>query len=163
MERAMLPPKSRKGLNSPRPHPNARGFTLIELMIVIAIIAIILTLAVPVYSNYSIRTKVGEALSVGAAAKTATGATCVETRNLPALTNNAAGYSFIPSAYVESVEISGPCTAPVITLTTQNTGASEPIVLTLTGDLSALSGRINWVCSTDASFIYVPSDCRNSS
>ena len=43
--------------------PFARGFTLIELMIVVAIIAIIISLALPVYTNYTTRAKVGEALS----------------------------------------------------------------------------------------------------
>ncbi|MEJ2385201.1 MAG: prepilin-type N-terminal cleavage/methylation domain-containing protein, partial [Xanthomonadales bacterium] len=42
----------------------SKGFTLIELMIVIAIIAILLALAIPAYQDYTIRTKVGEGLSV---------------------------------------------------------------------------------------------------
>ena len=55
-----------------------KGFTLIELMIVIAVIAILLSLAVPVYSNYSTRAKIAEGMSVAAAAKTATRAACQE-------------------------------------------------------------------------------------
>jgi type IV pilus assembly protein PilA len=47
-----------------------KGFTLIELIIVIAIISIIFTLALPLYSNYMIRAKVGEALSIGIAGAT---------------------------------------------------------------------------------------------
>ena len=152
-------------LKTCRRHPllpnTGRGFTLIELMIVVAIIAIILTLALPVYSNYSIRAKVGEALSVGAAAKTSTASTCVETPNLPELTNENAGYIFIPTEHLQSIDISGPCTAPVITLTTQNTGAPEDIVIVLRGESPGLTGRIAWTCTTDASFIYVPADCRN--
>src|SRR5690606_4550558 len=69
------------------------GFTLIELMIVVAIIAIILTLALPVYTNYSIRAKIGEALSVAAAAKTTVAATCMENPILTGLNNDAVGYA----------------------------------------------------------------------
>ena len=56
--------------------PSSGGVTLIELMIVVAIVAIILTLALPTYSNYIIRTKIAEALSVSKAAKTAVASVC---------------------------------------------------------------------------------------
>jgi len=46
-----------------------KGFTLIELMIVIAIVAILVALAVPAYQDYTIRTKVGECINGGAVAK----------------------------------------------------------------------------------------------
>jgi type IV pilus assembly protein PilA len=46
------------------------GFTLVELMVVIAIVSILLTIAIPVYTNYSIRSKVSEGLAFAAEAKT---------------------------------------------------------------------------------------------
>jgi len=136
------------------------GFTLIELMIVVAIIAIILTLALPVYSNYSVRARVAEAISVGAAAKTATAATCVEDPTIPALTNRVAGYGFIAAPFVETIDITGPCTAPVISITTRNTGAVPEQILTLTGLLVG-NGQITWSCTASGPSVYVPRTCRS--
>jgi type IV pilus assembly protein PilA len=138
------------------------GFTLIELMIVIAIIAIVLTLALPVYSNYSVRAKVGEALSVAAAAKTSASEACQDDPSIPSLSSSLAGYLFEGSLYAESVEISGPCLRPVITITTRNTGTTPSPVLVLTGDNTANSGRFRWTCSmTVGQNIHVPSTCRS--
>ena len=50
----------------------SKGFTLIELMIVIAIIAILLALAIPAYQDYTIRAQVSEGMTLAAAAKAAT-------------------------------------------------------------------------------------------
>jgi len=143
-----------------RPY-QAMGFTLIELMIVVAIIAIILTLALPVYSNYSIRAKIGEGLSVGNAAKTATSSTCVEDRSLTGLTIERAGHSFTPSPYVNSMTITGACVAPVITITTHNIGLSPDPVVTLTGDFPDGSGRVTWVCTSNVANLYLPKECRS--
>jgi type IV pilus assembly protein PilA len=129
---------------------SASGFTLIELMIVVAIIAIILTLALPVYSNYAVRAKVGEALSVGAGAKTAVATTCVENPISPALTNGVAGYGFQPGPFVASIVI-----------TTQLTGASPDPVLTLLGSLLPGSSQLTWTCTTNGPNIYVPKSCRS--
>ncbi len=136
------------------------GFTLIELMIVLAVIAVIVSLALPVYTDYTIRAKVGEAMSVGAAAKTAISATCIEDPTIDPLTNSMAGYSFAPSEWVDTVVASGPCTNPVITVTTQNTGATPDIVLTLTGNLDATLSRLQWVCTSNAADRNVPPECR---
>lgn len=138
-----------------------RGFTLIELLIVVGIIAVILTLALPVHSNYVIRANVAESLSVTAPAKTAVAATCFERPKIASLTSADAGYTFQQSTYVSKIEISGPCTLPVITVTTRNTGASPDIVLTLTGEPSTDSEMMTWTCASNASNIYLPSACRS--
>jgi len=146
------------------PQKAPSGFTLIELMIVVSIIAIILTLALPVYTNYTIRAKIGEALSVAAAAKTAVTATCMENPNLTGLDNNAVGYSFNASTWVESINVSEDCTEPVITILTRNTGAPAPTPqITLTGFPSLSGGIFSWMCSSpNAPNYLVPSTCRSS-
>ena len=139
----------------------AAGFTLIELMIVVAIIAIILTLALPVYTDYTIRAKVGEALSVAASTKTAVGSTCIENPALTGLANAAAGYGFEASTWVEDIVVSGDCSAPVITITTRNTGATIAPQIILTGAVDAGAGRVTWTCVTTGQPQHVPSTCRS--
>jgi len=144
----------------------SNGFTLIELMIVIAIIAIILALALPVYSNYSIRAKVAEGLSLANATKTAVSATCVEDSTIASLDNAAAGYGFIAGTgaddYVADIQVSGPCTAPLISVTTMNTGQTPDPVLIMPGELIVGQGKMEWRCSSNNTPDWLlPSTCRS--
>jgi len=147
--------------NSPPCLYPVKGFTLIELMIVIAIIAIIFTLGLPIYSNYTIRAKVGEALSIVAATKTAITDTCKPEIDNASLTNDRVDYLFEASKYVKTLDISGPCTRPVITITTRNTGATTAPVLILTGEPSSNGDRFSWTCTTiNGQNMLVPESCR---
>jgi len=141
---------------------NAKGFTLIELMIVIAIIAILLALALPAYQDYTVRAKVGESLSVGASAKLAVSETC-QTNPLTTPSNATAGYAFSPSTYVASVTIGGSCTAPTVTIVTQATGGSPNPTLVLRGAYADNAGRIQWTCTKSSGLDqHVPATCRAS-
>jgi type IV pilus assembly protein PilA len=141
----------------------SKGFTLIELMIVIAIIAILLALALPAYQDYTIRSKVTEGLSVAASAKLAASETCQsEDPTSFSPTNANTGYQFAASTYVSSVTIAGSCLVPTITVVTANTGAGTDPTLVLTGGYAANSGRITWDCSQTAGLAqHVPSTCRS--
>jgi prepilin-type N-terminal cleavage/methylation domain-containing protein len=143
----------------------SKGFTLIELMIVIAIIAILLALALPAYQDYTIRTKVGEGLSVGAAAKLAVAESCQSNPQTDVTDSNETGYLFSSSKYVETIGFGGTCNAPVITITTNtSTGAPNPTILVLTGEYVDQSGRYDWACSLGATGLvqHVPQTCRGS-
>lgn len=140
---------------------NSKGFTLIELMIVIAIIAILLALAIPAYQDYSIRAKVGEGLSVAAAAKLAVAETC-QTNPDTTVNNTNVGYAFTASKYVTSVTAGGTCAAPTVSVVTTDTGAATDPQLLLTGDYVDGAGRYDWECTyTAGEARHVPATCRS--
>ena len=146
----------------------SKGFTLIELMIVIAIIAILLALALPAYQDYTIRTKVTEGLSIGAAAKLAVSETCQSEAGLASIDNQTVGYpATVTSKYVESMTVSVTCVGTdgaFIDIDTNQTttGAPTDVIMRLVGGPGTGStGRWEWRCTTTSGEPqHVPSTCR---
>ena len=139
----------------------SKGFTLIELMIVIAIIAILVALALPAYQDYTIRTKVAEGLSVAASAKLAGAETCQSDPANSIANATAAGYLFAASKYVSGMTISGGCndaSTVVVTASIDTAAGAGTGDLVLTGTVS--SSNIDWICTTDLDNRHVPATCR---
>jgi len=140
---------------------SAKGFTLIELMIVIAIIAVLVSLALPSYQDYTIRTRVSEGLSMAASAKVAVAETCMSDPTVVP-SNTTTGYSMASTEYVQSIVISHTCAEPWIVIRTWNTGAATNVVMSLDGYLDPNSGRVQWNCHTVTGELrHIPESCRD--
>ena len=147
------------------------GFTLIELMIVVAIIGILAAVALPAYQDYTVRAKVSEAILQAAPAKLAVSETASSQGGLASVTSTNTGYSF-PSAtnYVSGVAVtgSGSAVAVEVTLTgIPQLGPNNRITFRPT-EATANSGQLTWNCTsssgaTNATNVvakYLPSVCR---
>jgi type IV pilus assembly protein PilA len=134
-----------------------QGFTLIELMIVVAIIGILAAVALPAYQDYTTRAKVSELIVMSAPAKLAVSETSSSFGTLASVTSTNTGYSF-PGAtkYVSGVAISNDGLG-VITVTSSIPNAGGTITLTP----SVVSdGQLKWACTSSIPSKYLPSECR---
>ena len=130
-----------------------KGFTLIELMIVVAIVGILAAVAIPAYSDYTSRAKVTEALSLVAGVK----ATISENINAGVSPNS--GVNTTAAGVVSSISVAS-----------SNSATGGEVLLTLSDpavdmelDYSVANGIVSWQCeATEASHNLVPASCRNA-
>ena len=135
-----------------------KGFTLIELMIVVAIIAILAAIAIPAYQDYTIRAQISDGLSLASGSKTAV-AEYYQNRGAFPTDDSAAGVAAsgsIQGNFVTQTAIA----SGLITVTYGNQANAK--ISGSTVDLSPTDrgGSMEWDCSSAIADRYLPTQCR---
>ena len=135
-----------------------QGFTLIELMIVVAIIGILAAVALPAYQDYTIRAKVSELVLAASGHKTAISEKAQADNTI---TGSGVGLTVNVVGKVTGGSVSD---NGVINITGNgaSTSVGTTVSITLTPSLTG-SGVVTWVCTAGgtAQFKYVPAECRH--
>ena len=142
-----------------------KGFTLIELMIVVAIIGILAAIALPAYQDYTARAQLSEAMSLASGMKTSVIETFAQTGTCPANGSGGIGAaSTLTGKYVNSVTVGG--TAPTCTIQAamKASGVSTGLQnATLTLAMTDNGGSYSWACTSCAPQKLLPKSCTSAS
>jgi len=143
-----------------------KGFTLIELMIVVAIIAILAAIALPAYQDYTVRSKVTELVVAADACKTSVAEYFQSKSSMPN-TIDAAGCSNKTTQYISTLGVAGnSATSATITVAANTAAGHLPQLagganFVLVGSAANSSAPISWSCTTSTiAAKYLPASCR---
>jgi len=127
-----------------------QGFTLIELMIVVAIIGILAAVALPAYQDYTVRAKVSEGLVQASAAKATIGENLANGATDSCMGVNVGTIGLTTLA----------CDGTSNTISVSVAAGAVTVTFDLVGTLDTTTGGVTWVCNNASDNKYVPSQCR---
>ncbi len=138
-----------------------KGFTLIELMIVVTIVGVLAAIAVPSYQSYVIRSKVSEALAAMAACKTSI-ADYVANKGAFPSDITASGCSNTATQYVGGIDVlDGVVTVTMATLGELGAASGATLTLSPSPIVAANNTITRWTCSAGTiPAKYLPGSCR---
>ncbi len=140
-----------------------KGFTLIELMIVIAIISILMVYAIPAYRDYTIRTKAGEGISMSSSLKSTISEIWLSTNSLAGVNSGTNGIGAATS-YVGNNVSQIQVDQGVIEVSYKDDPALAGQTLTMTpiqpGSVDNTGSSLIWQCSSSLNNKYLPVSCR---
>lgn len=136
------------------------GFTLIELMIVVAIIGILASMAISAYQTYSIRAQIAEGLNLAGPLKNAVATYTVDRGGFPV--DNADAAVEIPTAYSGNYVVSVAVADAVISITYGNNAHAQIAGQTVTLTAVNNQGSVSWTCASGGVIpsTYLPGACR---